>query len=48
MALTEHGEVFVLNDGGETNLGLETCERYMGINLSKEHNITTGKIYACH
>lgn len=45
MSPLEHGEVFVLRDGGETDLDLGTYERFMNIHLTKEHNITTGKIY---
>lgn len=45
MAPTEHGEVFVLHDGGEADLDLGNYERYLGITLTREHNITTGKIY---
>ncbi|KAE8269518.1 hypothetical protein A4X09_0g2825 [Tilletia walkeri] len=45
MAPTEHGEVFVLNDGGEVDLDLGNYERYLDVTLSKENNITTGKIY---
>lgn len=41
----EHGECFVLADGGETDLDLGNYERYLGIQLSRESNITTGKIY---
>ncbi len=40
-----HGEVFVTEDGGETDLDLGHYERFMNINLSKKHNITTGQIY---
>ncbi|MCE4606397.1 MAG: CTP synthase [Desulfurococcales archaeon] len=40
-----HGEVFVTEDGGETDLDLGHYERFLGINLSKKNNITTGKIY---
>ena len=42
---TEHGEVFVTEDGGETDEDLGHYERFLDINLSKENNITTGKIY---
>ncbi|EJP64949.1 hypothetical protein ACQRIT_000933 [Beauveria bassiana] len=42
----EHGECFVLADGGETDLDLGNYERYLGIRLSRESNMTTGKIYA--
>ncbi|KAM0452647.1 hypothetical protein ACHAPV_009410 [Trichoderma viride] len=41
----EHGECFVLADGGETDLDLGNYERYLGIQLSNESNMTTGKIY---
>ncbi|MGC9031527.1 MAG: glutamine hydrolyzing CTP synthase [Minisyncoccia bacterium] len=42
---TEHGEVFVTQDGGETDEDMGHYERFLDINLSKENNITTGKIY---
>ncbi|XBW35495.1 hypothetical protein QEN19_001068 [Hanseniaspora menglaensis] len=45
MSPLEHGECFVLNDGGETDLDLGNYERYVNIELSKDHNITTGKVY---
>ncbi|PWN27108.1 CTP synthase [Jaminaea rosea] len=45
MAPTEHGEVFVLNDGGEADLDLGNYERYLDVTLSRDNNITTGKIY---
>ncbi|KAK3357124.1 CTP synthase [Lasiosphaeria hispida] len=41
----EHGECFVLADGGETDLDLGNYERYLGITLSQQSNMTTGKIY---
>lgn len=41
----EHGEVFVLHDGGEVDLDLGNYERFLDITLSSDHNITTGKIY---
>ncbi len=41
----EHGEVFVLDDGGEVDMDLGNYERFLNINLSKAHNITTGKAY---
>ncbi|XP_013774564.1 CTP synthase 1-like isoform X1 [Limulus polyphemus] len=41
----EHGEVFVLDDGGEVDLDLGNYERFLDITLHKENNITTGKIY---
>lgn len=40
-----HGEVFVTEDGGETDMDLGTYERFLDVNLSKMHNITTGQIY---
>ena len=40
-----HGEVFVTEDGGETDMDLGTYERFLDVNISKEHNITTGQIY---
>ncbi|CCM04006.1 uncharacterized protein FIBRA_06163 [Fibroporia radiculosa] len=41
----EHGEVYVLNDGGEVDLDLGNYERYLDVTLSRDNNITTGKIY---
>jgi CTP synthase len=41
----EHGEVFVLEDGGEVDLDLGNYERYLDVNLTSSHNITTGKVY---
>ncbi len=41
----QHGEVFVLDDGGEVDLDLGNYERFLDINLKFEHNITTGKVY---
>jgi CTP synthase len=40
-----HGEVYVLDDGGEVDLDLGNYERYLNITLTRENNITTGKIY---
>ncbi|KAI0251989.1 CTP synthase N-terminus-domain-containing protein [Lactifluus subvellereus] len=45
MRPTEHGEVYVLNDGGEVDLDLGNYERYLDVTLSRDNNITTGKIY---
>lgn len=42
---TEHGEVWVTEDGGEIDQDLGHYERFMDITLSKDHNITSGKIY---
>ena len=41
----EHGEVFVTEDGGETDLDLGHYERFIDENLSKRSNTTTGGIY---
>jgi len=46
MSPFEHGEVFVLDDGGEVDLDLGNYERFLDITLSRDHNITTGKIYS--
>jgi CTP synthase len=40
-----HGEVFVTKDGGECDMDLGNYERFLDIALTKEHNITTGRIY---
>merc|ERR1719454_1443173 len=45
MSPYEHGEVFVLDDGGETDLDLGNYERMMFVNLGRNNNVTTGKIY---
>jgi CTP synthase len=42
---TEHGEVFVTEDGGEIDQDLGNYERFLNINLHKDHNITTGQVY---
>ncbi|KAF3785968.1 CTP synthase [Nymphaea thermarum] len=41
----EHGEVFVLDDGGEVDLDLGNYERFLDVTLTRDNNITTGKIY---
>ncbi|CAL8258779.1 unnamed protein product [Boreogadus saida] len=41
----EHGEVFVLDDGGEVDLDLGNYERFLDIRLTRDNNLTTGKIY---
>ena len=46
MSPFEHGEVFVLDDGGEADLDLGNYERFCDLNLFKNNNITTGKIYS--
>ncbi|CAG8577088.1 2925_t:CDS:10 [Diversispora eburnea] len=45
MSPFEHGEVFVLDDGGEVDLDLGNYERFLDITLTRDNNITTGKIY---
>jgi CTP synthase len=45
MRPTEHGEVFVTEDGGETDQDLGTYERFMDMVVEKDHNITTGQVY---
>jgi CTP synthase len=42
----QHGEVFVTDDGAETDLDLGHYERFIDINLTKNSNVTTGKIYS--
>ncbi|WP_415324173.1 CTP synthase [Candidatus Pelagibacter sp. Uisw_127] len=46
MSPFQHGEVFVTNDGAETDLDLGHYERFSGISAKKSDNITTGKIYS--
>ncbi len=41
----EHGEVYVLDDGGEVDLDLGNYERFLDVTLHRDNNITTGKIY---
>lgn len=45
MSPFQHGEVFVTDDGAETDLDLGHYERFIGENLSRESSVTTGKIY---
>lgn len=45
MSPYQHGEVFVTDDGAETDLDLGHYERFIDINLSRHSNVTTGKIY---
>ncbi|BDC34413.1 CTP synthetase [Candidatus Dependentiae bacterium Noda2021] len=42
---TEHGEVWVTEDGGEIDQDLGTYERFINLDISKKNNITTGQIY---
>jgi len=45
MSPYEHGETFILHDGFEGDLDLGNYERFVDLILTKDHNITTGKIY---
>lgn len=45
MSPYDHGECFVLNDGGEVDLDLGNYERFLDVTLTSDNNITTGKIY---
>ena len=42
----QHGEVFVTEDGYEADLDLGHYERFIGLNMRKENNITAGQIYS--
>jgi len=46
MSPFEHGEVFVLDDGGEADLDLGNYERFLDVTLGRDNNLTTGKIYS--
>lgn len=46
MSPTQHGEVFVTDDGSETDLDLGHYERFVGISSTKYDNVTSGKIYS--
>jgi CTP synthase len=41
----EHGEVFVTDDGAETDLDIGTYERFLDIDLARRNNLTTGQVY---
>ena len=41
----QHGEVYVLKDGGEVDLDLGNYERFLDIDMTSDHNVTTGKTY---
>ena len=45
MSPFEHGEVFVLDDGGEADLDLGNYERFLDVTLKRDNNMTTGKVY---
>ena len=46
MSPYQHGEVFVTDDGGETDLDLGHYERFIDENLSRASNVTTGQVYS--
>lgn len=46
MSPYQHGEVFVTEDGAETDLDLGHYERFIDINLNRHSNVTTGKVYS--
>ncbi len=46
MSPYQHGEVFVTDDGAETDLDLGHYERFTGVSAAKSDNITTGRIYS--
>jgi len=41
----QHGEVYVLKDGGEVDLDLGNYERFLDVDMTSQHNVTTGKVY---
>ena len=43
---TQHGEVFVTDDGAETDLDLGHYERFAGVHAKRTDNVTTGRIYS--
>ncbi len=45
MSPYQHGEVFVTDDGGETDLDLGHYERFTSTRATRDHNVTTGKVY---
>ena len=45
MSPYQHGEVYVTDDGGETDLDLGHYERFTGAAVTRDHNVTTGKVY---
>jgi len=46
MSPTQHGEVFVTDDGAETDLDLGHYERFTGVHAKRTDNVTTGRIYS--
>lgn len=45
MSPFQHGECYVLDDGSETDLDLGNYERFLNVTLTKDHSITSGKVY---
>ena len=45
MSPYQHGEVYVTDDGAETDLDLGHYERFLGVHMTKANNVTTGKVY---
>jgi CTP synthase len=45
MSPYQHGEVYVTDDGGETDLDLGHYERFTGASMTRDNNVTTGKVY---
>ncbi|NRA88742.1 MAG: CTP synthetase, partial [Rhizobiales bacterium] len=45
MSPYQHGEVYVTDDGAETDLDLGHYERFTGVNLTRKANVTAGRIY---
>src|SRR3989442_9002108 len=45
MSPYQHGEAFVTDDGGETDLDLGHYERFTSGRVTRDHNVTTGKVY---
>ena len=45
MSPYQHGEVYVTDDGGETDLDLGHYERFTSARMTRDNNITTGKVY---
>ncbi|MDL2261360.1 CTP synthase [Methanimicrococcus sp. OttesenSCG-928-J09] len=46
MTPLQHGEICVLNDGGEVDLDLGNYERFLDVDLTADHDITTGNVYS--
>src|SRR5512144_2064545 len=45
MSPYQHGEVFVTDDGAETDLDVGHYERFLGVSMGRENNVTAGQIY---